>query len=134
MKLTHILLVSTCLALAASAHAQVVVGTNLKLPWHRSTIAISLIVFSSANRHQDATWHVGIEYDGATIRGGIDPSINGNGTFYLVQPGDVLSHQTFGQYPALTHTPIPAPSGDLVPGAENDASTQISSAGCGCGR
>ena len=119
MKLTHILLVSTCLALAASAHAQIVVGTNLDFdyaPFGLNNNRYVAHVFWTPNPSLDFNWHTGFEYDGQAIRNDIEPSINGSGEFYLVQPGDLLSSQTLGQYPKLSQQPIAVPPGELFLG------------------
>jgi hypothetical protein len=121
MKLT--LFALTALALATSANAQVVVGTNLQFNWTPHTTNLNryqAVAFWTPNPHADASWHVGFEYDGIarTLRGDIEPSLNGNGDFFLMQPGDVLSRATAGQLTRIGQTPITVPQGDLYLGAK----------------
>jgi hypothetical protein len=121
MKLTSFALAVLALT-AAQANAQVVVGTNLQFNWtpHAGNLnRYHAVAFWTPDPHADASWHAGFEYDGRalTLRGDIEPSINGNGNFYVMQPGDVLSHATANQLMVIRQTPITVPPGDRYLGA-----------------
>ena len=93
MKFTHFIIIAACLALAASAHAQVVIGTNVgfnELPAPPYPAGSHFINTWATPYHSDADWHTALGYNGTRLWG-FDVSVNAKVNIGVIQAGQVMN-------------------------------------------